>query len=102
MTIVLTQSKGAIFPVGVALALSIFVGTFYVYFSCHQAHVQRACLTVTISSALFLCVMTMLNYLTQVNGTLVIRLIKAAVIGVAQTALFLTLLWFLIINTIGV
>jgi hypothetical protein len=101
MPLGLAQCKGAIFPVGVVLALSIFVGTFYMYFFCHQAHVQCAHLTVTIGSTVFLSVMAVLNYLAQVNGTRVKRFIKAAGIGGAQTILFLVLLWFLIVNTSG-
>lgn len=102
MSLGFAQCKGVIFPVGVVLALSIFVGTFYFYFLCHQEHVQCTHLTVTISSAVFLSVMTMLNYLAQVNGTRVKRFIKAIGIGGAQTILFSVLLWFLIVNTTGV
>lgn len=101
MSLVLAQSKGAIFPVGVVLALSIFVGTFYIYFFCHQTHVQSTYLTVTVGSTVFLSVMATLNYIAQVNGTRVKRFIKAAGIGGAQTILFLVLLWFLIVNTAG-
>lgn len=101
MSLGLAQCKGVIFPVGVVLALSIFVGTFYVYFFCHQAHVGCTSLTITISSAGFLSVMTMLNYLAQANGTRAKRFIKAVGIGSAQTTLFSTLLWFLIVNTMG-
>ena len=99
MSLDLSQCKGAIFPVGVVLALSIFVGTFYVYFFCHQARLQYTYLTLTIGSTVFLSIMAMLNYVAQENGTRLTRYIKAAGIGGAQTILFLALLWFLIGNT---
>jgi hypothetical protein len=101
MSLGLTPCRGVIFPIGVVLALSIFVGTFYVYFFCHQAHAQCNYLTVVISSTAFLSVMTLLNYLAQLNGTRVKRFIKAAGIGGAQTILYTVLLWFLIVNTMG-
>ena len=83
------------------LALSIFVGTFYASFFCHQARLQCTCLILGIGSAVFLSVMATLNYLAQVTETRLERFIKAAGIGGAQTILFLALLWFLIVNTTG-
>ena len=83
------------------LALSIFVGTFYACFFCHQAHLQCTCLILTIGSTVFLSIMAMLTYLAQVTEDRLERFIKAAGIGGAQTILFLALLWFLIVNTMG-
>lgn len=100
MTLHSQQYKAALLPVGVAFSLSLFVGTFYAMCSSYQTHDQISYLTTCIGASLFLSLMIWLIYLAQNNGSTLQRLAKATGVAIAETSLFIALLWFLILNTL--
>jgi hypothetical protein len=100
MTSLIKRFHAAIFPVGLALALSIFSATFYFYIVRRQAHTQSCNLCLADGVSAFFSLMIWLNYLTQVDGTVPQRIFKAIGVAVVETVLFLALLEFLISNTL--
>jgi hypothetical protein len=99
------QSKSAstttLLSVGVTLALVIFLATYYTYFSHHQLHVSGSYLPLVIGVISFSGLMFWLNYLALHSHKPLARLVKAASLSLALSVVFIFMLFFLILNTIG-
>lgn len=98
------QSKSAsttiLLSIGVTLSLGIFLATYFTYFS-RQLHVSGSYLPLVISVISFSGLMFCLNYLVLDSHKPIVRFVKAASFSLALTVVFIFMLFFLILNTIG-
>lgn len=95
------NSLAILMPVGVVMALCIFVGTFFNYFSRHKMLAPGSYTPLLIGVCLFFGLMVVLSYLSSPTQEIPIRIAKAVSIALAVTAVFFLLLLFLVLNTIG-
>lgn len=91
----------SLLPIGVALSLLIFVATFFTYFSRHQSHAPGSYLPLALGIGAFFSLMSWFNYLVFSAPSVRVRLAKAGSIALAESTVFLVLLLFLLLNTIG-
>jgi hypothetical protein len=96
-----TVSTTTLLSVGVTLSLGIFLVTYFTYFSYHQLHVSGSNLPLVIGVVSFLGLMFWLNYLALRSQKPLSRFAKAAGFSLALTVVFIFMLFFLILNTIG-
>jgi len=85
----------------VVLSLSIYVGTYFAYFSAQQSHSNGSYMPMAVGSTLFFALVCTLTYLVLPPQRSAIRLAKAAAFSGAATLVFLYLLLFLLTNTLG-
>ena len=99
------QSKTAptsiLLSVGVTLSLVIFVATYYTYFSRNQLHISGGYLPLVIGVTSFSGLMFWLNYFALCSHKPLARFVKAASVSLGLTVVFIFMLLFLILNTIG-
>ena len=99
------QSKSAsttiLLSVGVTLSLGIFLATYFTYFSRYQLHVSGSYLPLVFGVISFSGLMFWLNYLALGSHKPLARFVKAASFSLALTVVFIFMLLFLILNTIG-
>lgn len=91
----------SLLPIGIALSLFIFVATYFTYFSRHQSHAPGSYLPLTVGISAFFALMCWLNYLVSSSPSVPVRLAKAGGIALAESTVFLFLLLFLLLNTLG-
>jgi hypothetical protein len=96
-----STANALLIAIGVVLSLSIFVGTFFTYFSRHQAHIAGSYVPIGIGTFAFLGLMTWINYFALTRHPQGIFLAKLIAISFVETTVFVFLLLFLLLNTIG-
>ena len=96
-----STSNALLIAVGVVLSLSIFVGTFFTYFSRHQEHIQGSYVPLEIGTCAFLGLMIYINFNVLPRGYQWIFLAKVIGISLAETIMFVFLMLFLLQNTVG-
>lgn len=91
----------AFLPLSVVLSLVIFVGTYFTYFSRHLSETPGSYLPLSLGIGLFFALMSWFNYLVISSPSVRVRLAKAGGMALAESAVFLFLLMFLLLNTVG-
>ena len=86
---------------GIVLSLGIFAATYFVYFSLHRANAPGSYLPIAIGPGLYFVLMYALNYLGMSTHPSWGRVTRAAGITLAETGVFIILMMFLLLNTIG-
>ena len=97
----LPKSMAPFIPIGVVLSLLIFVATYFTYFSRHQSHAPGSYLPLAVGVGAFFALMSWFNYMAFPSPSVPVRLAKAGGIALAESTVFLFLLLFLVLNTIG-
>ena len=87
--------------ISVASSLLIFVATYFIYFSRHQSEVAGGYMPLAVGIGAFFSLMSWFNYLALPSQSFQVRLAKAGGIALAESVVFLILLLFLVLNTIG-
>jgi hypothetical protein len=95
------SSTTILLSVGITLSLVIFVVTYFTYFSRHQLHISGSYLPLIIGVISFSGLMFWLNYLALYSHKPLVRFVKAASFSLALTVVFIFMIFFLILNTIG-
>lgn len=91
----------ACLPLSVVLSLAIFVGTYFTYFSRHLSEAPGSYLPLAFGIGLFFSLMSWFNYFVFSSPSVPVRLAKACGIALAESAVFIFLLLFLVLNTVG-
>jgi hypothetical protein len=96
-----STANALLIAIGVVLSLSIFVSTFFTYFSRHQAHIEGSYVPIEIGTLAFLGLMTWINFLALARHSQWSFLAKVIGISLVETIVFVFLLLFLLLNTVG-
>ncbi|MBC7756721.1 MAG: hypothetical protein H7Z20_08830 [Bdellovibrio sp.] len=96
-----STSTTILLSVGVTLSLGIFLATYFTYFSRHQLHISGSYLPLVIGVISFSGLMFWLSYLALISQKSTARFVKAASFSLVLTVVFIFMLSFLILNTIG-
>ncbi len=86
---------------GVVTSLCVFVATYFIYVSQQHDHLQGSYLPIAVGSAVFSATMIWLNYVALSSQTTLVRFAKAFGLAMLQAAIFIGLMLFLLLNTIG-
>ena len=86
---------------GIVLSLGIFAATYYLYFSLHRANAPGSYLPIAIGPGVYFVLMYALNYLCMSTHPSWGRVARAAAITLTETTVFVIIMMFLLLNTIG-
>ena len=87
--------------IAVILSLGIFTATFLAYFERHEMHAPGSFLPMILGCSSFFVTMCALLYLGTPSRTTARRIAIAVSVALGETVVFLNLVMFLLVNTIG-
>lgn len=88
-------------PTGAILSLLIFAVTYFTYYFRHQSGAPGSYLPLVVGMGAFFALMSWFNYFSSPSLSVLVRLLKAVGIALAESVLFFFLLLLLVLNTIG-